>query len=370
MLGHGLGNGMVIPQRNDLLGDRHPLHGVRGQSRMGALGGGVGGLMAGRRGGGLGPLGRYADPGVMADPVGLAGLRDSGIGRMNLMAAMRPVGLRPDILNHHHGLADLLRGAQYPDLGMGRRAYDDLHLSSRYGPYGLEGLLALNRFDRDRGLCDGRGCRGGLGCGHDRRCEHERCIHDCNRCSSSSSSSTPKDLKTKDILIRGKTYKVRKSFLAEAGKFEADIGKYLEKKSEETVPNNVVEMLIDFINTEECNARTLLDLVTLNVLASNLGVKSMGEVYLSLLKKHEVDYRIGYHELTQMCVTVLLSGKVDDKLMEWLKKYLKYEERYSQLGRSLEYQNMRIRKPELEMKILQLLGLIEKDESEDGLRIL
>lgn len=366
--------GPFIPRRNDLLGDRHPLHGLRGQLRGvrgiggglggglgGDLGGGLGGLRAARWGGGFDPLVRYADLG------GMGGLRGPGG-----LGGLGPLGARRDILGPRPGLADPLHSGRYPDLGLGRRALDDLHISSCFGPHGLEGLLALNRFDRDRGLCDGRGCRGVLGCGFDHRCEHERRMYNCSGCSggSSSSSSIPNDLKTKDILIRGKTYKVRKSFLVDAGKFEADVGKYLEKKSEEACPNNVVEMLIDFINTESCNAKTLLDLVTMNVLASSLGVKSAGEYSLNHLKKYEVDYDVGAVECTQICVAVLLSGKVDDKLTEWLKKYLKYDQRWLNMARSSYFFDIVARKPELELAVAQLMGVVEKDDREDGLRIL
>jgi len=177
-------------------------------------------------------------------------------------------------------------------------------------------------------------------------------------------------MNTKDIVVRGTTYKIRKSFLSDSSKFEGDIVKLLDKKSEEALPNNVIQMLVDFINTEKSDSRTLLDLVTLNILASNLGVKSAVEYSLNQLKRWEVDYRINAGELTEICLAVMESNKVDDKLVEWLKKYLKYDQRWHTLGRSTAFHEVCDRRPELVLHLEHLLGLREKDENEGEYRIL
>lgn len=325
--------------------------------------------------GGIGALGSPL-LGRRYDPLARLGVGPhlGGVGAGALgIRGLNPLLARRDMLGGGYGLLSdpLLRGGRYPDLG--GRGIEDLLLSSRlsHDPYrDLEALLGLGRFDRGRGYCDGRGCRGGLGCGYDRRCEYERCLYDCHRCSGGGSSSSSKDVKMKDIVVRGKTYKIRKSFLADSSKFETDIAKLLDKKSEEAMPNHVIQMLIDFINEEQCGGKTLLDAVSMNILASNLGVKSAVEFSLGLLKKNEGDYRIYAPELTQICLAVMESSKVDDKLVEWLKKYLKYDGRADGLGVSPYYQEILYRKPELGIHLEQLLGRREKDDNEDSFRIL
>lgn len=346
-------------RRGGLLDDRPPFGGFS-----------AGGLGAPRFGRGLTPFNGHGLAGGLGGLGYLGSLGSLGVGALSHLSP------RQDMLGASYpGLAEaLLRGGRYPDFR--RRHIDDLHLSSRLGPRELGLLLGLGMFDQERGLCNDRGCRGGLGCGYDRRCEHERCLYDCSRCSgngngrSSSSSSSSKDFKTKDIVVRGKTFKIRKSFLADAGKFEGDIVKLLDKKSEESFPNYVVQMLVDFINEESCKANTILDLVSLNVLASSLGVKSAVEFSLNQIKKHEYDRDIGAVELTDICVAVLLSSKVDDKITEWLKKHLKAGERWRELVQHHCWKQMIYRRPELEIQVGQLVGEFEKDDREDGLRIL
>jgi hypothetical protein len=189
--------------------------------------------------------------------------------------------------------------------------------------------------------------------------------------SSSNSDSKSKDLKTKDIVVRGKTFKVRKSFLTEAHKFEGDIVKLLDKKSEEAFPNYVVELLVEFINEETCSAKSMLDLVSLGVLASSLNVRSAIEYSLSQIKKHEYARGgIDTAELADICVAVLLSEKVDGKLIEWLKKHLKAGDRWRDMVESTYWSRMIQRRPEIELQVGQLVGAFPKDEREDGLRIL
>lgn len=199
--------------------------------------------------------------------------------------------------------------------------------------------------------------------------------YDCNcnsKLSSSKSDSRGKkgyDFKTKDITVRGKSYCVRKSFLADSSKFEADLIKFMDKKKEDQLPDRVVQMLIDFINEETCSYQSVLDIVLMNVLASSLGAKSAIEYSLRELKKVECEFRLGGDELTQICVAVMLSSKVDSGLEQWLKKFLQSDRREEQLSRSYHYMVLLQTHPELEIKLLELLGLREKAE-DDALPIL
>ena len=342
---------------------RGPLAG--GIGLPGALAGGMGGIGSVPYGGGL----ALARGGRGFDPLTRLGYGGLGTGAL-MRGGTSPLATR-NILGGSDPMA-AFRGARYPMsvTHLGRRGFDDLSPGIGHDPSHRDLNLLLSLSDLRRGLCDGRGCRGGMGCGYDRRCEHERCMYDCGRCSEPSSSSSTKDLKTKDIVVRGKTYKIRKAFLQDLSKFEADIIKLLDKKSEESVPNEVVQMLVDFINYEKCDGRTLLDVVSLNILASNLGVKSAVEFSLNLLKNHVLDYQMKAQELTDICLAVMESSKVEDKLVEWLKRYLKSDGREWQLVRSYEYQSMIARRPELDIHLAQLTGQMEKDEYEEEYRVI
>ena len=198
--------------------------------------------------------------------------------------------------------------------------------------------------------------------------------HSCGRtfhCNGSHSDSKKEyPLKTKDISVRGKTYAVRKSFLADSGKFESDLGKYMDKKKEEEVPDHVVQILIDFINTEECNPKSLLDLVTMNILASILGVKSAVDYSLTLIKKFaDADRNISGSDLTDICGITMLSGKVDDGLKGWLKKFLTSHNRFYLLERYPTYAERVANHPELHTRLEEMLGLRDR-QNDEGFRIL
>jgi hypothetical protein len=333
---------LIRPDRNSMnSGLRNPVAGLGGYGRYG--GGMAAGALASR--GGLGGLGggRYADPYSGAG-------HHAGMGNLAGRRGMMHAPLQTGMLSPYNPVDNLMLQNSYMTLG--RPGMGNL-MSPGYGPYGgYNSLHGMNIFGG--GACDGS-CRGG--CSYERGCD-------------GSSLSSLKDVKTKDIMIRGKAYKVRKSFLTDLGKFEADIGKYLEKKSEETVPTNVVQMLIDFINVEQCEAQSLSDVVTLHVLGSNLSVKSVQEHCLGLLKKHEEGYRITGAELVGICSTIMLSSKVDDKLTEWLKKFLNRNEIWRELHYLPEYQRVTVTKPELEIELNRLLGFVPKDDNSEGLRIL
>jgi hypothetical protein len=113
------------------------------------------------------------------------------------------------------------------------------------------------------------------------------CLHQQNSCCSYDSCGCDRQpsYNTRDVIIRGKSRKIRASYLMEAGKFEADVVKYMDKKPEDVVPDRVIEMLVDYINHEGYTCRDLLDEVTLNILASNTGSKSAGDCSLGHVKK-------------------------------------------------------------------------------------
>lgn len=141
----------------------------------------------------------------------------------------------------------------------------------------------------------------------------------------SESESEPKSKKnssaaTKDIDIRGKSYAIRKSYLADNNKFEGTLAKYVDKRKESEVPDNVVQLLIDYLNDDYYDCDKLHDEVTLNILALNVGVNSVVEVSLSNVKKWTAPTLMT--DFAMIVVTVLLSSKVDKRLREWLKEHI------------------------------------------------
>jgi hypothetical protein len=193
----------------------------------------------------------------------------------------------------------------------------------------------------------------------------------CNnrKCSAAASSSSKSefDFKTKDITIRGKARAVRASYLTEAPKFEADLVKYLDKKKEDVVPDRVIGMLVDFINCEDYKNSNVLDEVTLNILAHNVGAKSAVDYSLSRLKKLDID--VGIQDLTNIVGTIMMCSKVDAGLKAWLKKYLQNEERLYRLSCSIPWANLIMSRPEIEMETMRLLGRLREPEDE-GFRML
>jgi hypothetical protein len=143
----------------------------------------------------------------------------------------------------------------------------------------------------------------------------------------------------------------------------------MDKKKEDQVGDHVVGMLIDFINEEGCISPSLKDMVVMNVLASNLGVKSAVEFSLNQLKKHDSEYHVGGEELSMICVTVMMSSKVDSGLEEWLKKYLQYDQRLEMLDRAGRYRSLCGDHPELNRKLSALLGF-DAQIDDEGLPIL
>ncbi|RDL39449.1 uncharacterized protein BP5553_03789 [Venustampulla echinocandica] len=187
--------------------------------------------------------------------------------------------------------------------------------------------------------------------------------HHCGCGGGSNYSSEDKfSFKTKDICVRGKAYKVRSSYLAEAPKFETDLIKYLDKKIEEVVPQRVVRMLVDFINYDDYNHEGgLLDEAKLNILATNVGAKSVIDFSLDFLKQN-IDCDVQAEDLCDIVTTVMMSDGVGDGLKEWLKKYLTPGQRLERLFYHESYAELMLDHPEVETKLEILLGVRRKED--------
>ncbi|KAH6724243.1 hypothetical protein BKA61DRAFT_26110 [Leptodontidium sp. MPI-SDFR-AT-0119] len=184
---------------------------------------------------------------------------------------------------------------------------------------------------------------------------------------SNSNSKSDFDFKVKDVTVRGKARSVRCSYLLEAGKFEADLVKYMDKKKEDDVPDKVVDMLISWINREKYSNHDPFDEVTLNILASNVGCKSIMDHSLGRLKSMQDS--IQGSEWVRIIGTVYLSSKVDEGLKKWLVKYLKEDRRYEELAGIAKFRKMCVERPEVEAEFMRGLGLwVQPDDK--GLRTL
>lgn len=144
----------------------------------------------------------------------------------------------------------------------------------------------------------------------------------------------------------------------------------MEKKKEDEIPPAVLDCLFSCINEEQVLASASAhDLVTLNVLASSLGVKSVMEKSLAQLKKQCADNIVSGSTLTGIVVTVMMSSKVDDALREWLKKYIKGWGLWEELQSFAMYIRCVEDHPEIHTGLLELLGLRRKADGE-GWRII
>lgn len=175
------------------------------------------------------------------------------------------------------------------------------------------------------------------------------------------------DFKAKDVTVRGKARSVRCAYLLDASKFEADLVKYMDKKKEDDVPDKVVDMLISWINRERYDNKDSFDEVTLNIVASNVGCKSLLEHSLGRLKGMQDD--IDKNEWVRIIGTVYLSSKVDDGLKKWLIKYLKEDRRYECLGHVPQFAKMCKERPEILAELERGLGLVPEPDDK-GLRTL
>jgi hypothetical protein len=369
----------LLPRRGDPLRDRYRL--------QGGYAGGYAGRLGGRPGGGglgLGSYDRY--PGLAADLRTRSPLiRGGGYGRRDPLEAcvgglgryddpLLHLGRRPPLVSYTSDDLDHYTRARLPDLTyttvrdhkgryvpvVRRHPHDHSHEHAHYQSLPLAPLTRLGCEDCRR---IGRRCD----VGQDHHCD----ANCAGRCTSRgfcirSETKLKKEykFKTKDITVRGKSYAIRKSYISEAPKFEADLIKFVDKKKETELSDDIVEMLVDFINEEGCQAGTILDFVMLNILATSLGAKSAVEYSLNQIKKFEIDYPMRATELADICCAVMLSNKVDTGLEEWLKKYLKYDRRIDDLARSARYQEIVQDHPELRKKLEVLLGIGEQINDE------
>lgn len=203
---------------------------------------------------------------------------------------------------------------------------------------------------------------------HDHHHDHDH-DHSCHQKSSccgcgDSDSKAKKEysFKTKDVTLRGKSYQIRKSFLADLSKFENELVKFVDKKSEEELPERVIQLLVDYINEDCCECKVALDLVGLNILASNLGYKSAVEYSLEELKKTEVEYLVRAEELTRICGTITMSGKVDEGLESWLKKFIRNHDALPALENSRSFQVLVANHPEVWTKLETIMGWRDKED--------
>ncbi|KAK6584846.1 hypothetical protein PZA11_003070 [Diplocarpon coronariae] len=200
------------------------------------------------------------------------------------------------------------------------------------------------------------------------------CTGSCYEGRDNRNSEQELDFKTKDVTVRGKARAVRATYLIEAPKFESDLVKYMEKKKEDDVPERVVDMLISWINREQYPNEDLFDEVTLHILASNVGCKSIQEQSLKKLKGMEEN--LDPAELFRIVGTVYLSSKVDKDLKGWLVKLLRkgYGPAQIPMWRCLEecddrYMTMMIQRPEIKAEVYRALGFWS-EPNDEGFRTL
>ncbi|KAH8801704.1 hypothetical protein F5884DRAFT_524900 [Xylogone sp. PMI_703] len=198
-----------------------------------------------------------------------------------------------------------------------------------------------------------------------------QCVPDaCHRCCGGNNRRSTCAYDTKDVVVRGKTYAIRKTYLSEVSKFEDNLVKYMEKASEDAVPDRIVCLLISFINEEKFQADSLHDLITLNILASNVGAKSVVDYSMDEINRWDIDRDLSLHALVDIVVTIMLSGKVEQALQDWLRKYLKYNDRWSQMVHHQWYHaRVMSSRPEVDIRLRILMGYRSAMDDE-GFRIL
>ncbi len=193
--------------------------------------------------------------------------------------------------------------------------------------------------------------------------------HACESSSGSHSCSHRRsfDYKTRDVTIRGKAFAVRASYLLEQGKFEKELVSFMDKKTEEEVPDRVVDMLISFINCEAYENKDPLDEVTLNVLASNVGAKSVVEFSQGRMK--DLERRVNEDNLVDIVCTIMRSSNVNDSMKKWLEKYLRKGDGWMFLNDLKDFNRVIRDHPEVMVELEVMLGLRGKPQ-DDGQRVL
>lgn len=300
---------------------------------------------------------------------GLGGVRGAPMGGAAL--GVRGRGLHPGALIGRQGALGMgVRGDHLSQaLQLGRYSRGHEHRYGRHGGLEALGLMPYERYRAGGGWPHGADCdtcwREQLYHQHQGHHGHScGCRRSCGEGSNSNSRSNF-DFKTKDVTIRGKARAIRASYLSEAGKFEADLTKFMEKKKEEEVPDRVVDMLISFINREEYLNGDLQDEVTLNILASNVGAKSTVDYSLARLKEIDI-CRYEGKPICNVLTMITQSGKVDDGLKKWLEKCLTADDYYVYrlLLEDREYEKLAYDRPEVVAEVERMVG--ERRASNDG----
>lgn len=176
---------------------------------------------------------------------------------------------------------------------------------------------------------------------------------------------------TKDILVRNNARVIRASYLTESPKFEADLSKYLDKKNKDDVPDHVVDLLLDFINLDNYENNDPVDEVTLNILATNVGAKSVVERSLERIKAQLKDlHSLNVAEAAKITAMILLTTKVDKGLSSWLEKVMKKDIRLTdELYCSKDFMKLVEGRPELELEFMRLVGSLP-EANDEGYRAL
>ncbi|RDW88697.1 hypothetical protein BP6252_00729 [Coleophoma cylindrospora] len=123
----------------------------------------------------------------------------------------------------------------------------------------------------------------------------------------------------KDIVIRDKTHAVRRSYLEEHPKFEKEIVGYMADKTQDNIPESVVEHLINYINNDFYVNTDLLDEVCLFLLSSAVNVSSVNAVAIRNLSNWDWTGFWDWDGFTYAVLTILTSDNSNDTIRNWLK---------------------------------------------------
>ncbi|RDW94734.1 hypothetical protein BP5796_00497 [Coleophoma crateriformis] len=128
-----------------------------------------------------------------------------------------------------------------------------------------------------------------------------------------------RNLDKKDIVIRDKTHAVRRSYLEEHPKFEKEIVGYMADKTEDNIPESVVDHLINYINNDFYANADLLDEVCLYLLSSAVNVSSVNAVALRNLVNWDWTGFWDWDGFTYAVLTILTSDNSNEAIRDWLK---------------------------------------------------
>lgn len=138
--------------------------------------------------------------------------------------------------------------------------------------------------------------------------------------------------------------------------------KYVDKKDKDSVPDKVIDLLITFINVDFYDNDDIVDEVTLCILATNVGAKSVVDRALERLGMLKGGVRdIAPLEAGRVAAMIVMSGKVDKGLTEWLKKVLEKDDLAlaHEMYRCREWEGVIRERPEVDIEVRRLLGLVD-----------